>query len=253
LTAKELGLSCITLEQDSLGGTVYTFPRPKIVMTNPMHLPLYGKLKLDNTSKKERLVLWKKVVSENELEIKEKTKVEEIIPSENGQFTVKTSLGDVFKAQNVLLAVGRRGTPRKLGIPGELSSKVAYRLLDSERIKNKKILIVGGGDSAIESALLLKDFNEVILSYRKDKFSRLKPGNRHKILDSIEKNQVDVVYNSNLISIKDSFIDLQSESTQERIENDLVYIFAGGELPNKFLNRAGIEITKRFGYILKQH
>lgn len=254
LAAKEHGLSAITLEQDSLGGTVYTFPRSKIVMTSPMDLPLYGKAKLYDTSKDELLQLWKKVISEHDLEILEHTKVEGIVPAADETFKITTSTGQEYLCHQVLLSIGRRGTPRKLGVAGEDSQKVAYRLLEPELISNKKIIVVGGGDSAIESALLLKDENEVILSYRKDKFSRLKPKNREKIEQAIVDNSIQVVYNSNLRSINDLSVLISKEADETmEIENDLVYIFAGGELPTGFLQNAGIEITKRHGHIMKKH
>jgi thioredoxin reductase/NAD-dependent dihydropyrimidine dehydrogenase PreA subunit len=255
LAAKEHGLTSITLEQDSLGGTVYTFPRSKIVMTAPMDLPLYGKAKLYDTSKDELLQLWKKVISEHDLEIIENTKVESIVPIENEVFKISTSTGKEYLCHQVLLSIGRRGTPRKLGVVGEESQKVAYRLLEPELIQNKKIIIVGGGDSAIESALLLKDENEVILSYRKDKFSRLKPKNKEKIEQSISDGSIRVLFNSNLVSISDTEVFMQTEgdAVPVEIENDLVYIFAGGELPTSFLQNAGIEITKRYGHVMKKH
>jgi thioredoxin reductase (NADPH) len=254
LAAKEHGLSSITLEQDSLGGTVYTFPRSKIVMTAPMNLPLYGKAKLYNTSKDELLQLWKKVISEHDLEILENTKVEGITPIENETFKITTNTDNEYICNQVLLSIGRRGTPRKLGVPGEDTQKVAYRLLEPEQISNKKIIVVGGGDSAIESALLLTDENEVTLSYRKDKFSRLKPKNREKIEEAIANNSINVVYNSTLVSINDKsvLINTEDDETME-IENDMVYIFAGGELPTSFLQNAGIEVSKRFGHIMKSY
>lgn len=255
LAAKQHNLSSITLEQDSLGGTVYTFPRSKIVMTAPMNLPLHGKAKLFETSKDELLQLWKKVISEHELEIHENTKAEQIIPQADDTFKVVTNTGLTFIANNVLLSIGRRGSPRKLGIPGEMSQKVAYRLLEPEMISGKKIIVVGGGDSAIESAMLLMDQNEVILSYRKDKFARLKPKNREKILQAEKDQALQIIYNSNLLSIEDHQVIMKTEkfSEGEIIANDMVYIFAGGELPTKFLENAGIKITKRFGYIVKKH
>ncbi|MBT8314898.1 MAG: NAD(P)-binding domain-containing protein [Maribacter sp.] len=253
LAAKELGLSAITLEQDSLGGTVYTFPRSKIVMTTPMDLPLYGKAKLYDTSKDELLQLWKKVIDEHDLEIIEHTKVESIVPAADETFKVTTNTGNEYVCNQVLLSIGRRGTPRKLGVPGEDTHKVAYRLLEPEQISNKKIIVVGGGDSAIESALLLKDKNEVVLSYRKDKFSRLKPKNREKIEEAMASATINVLYNSNLISIGEQSVLLGTDDDQIEIDNDLVYIFAGGELPTSFLQNAGIEITKRHGHIMKKH
>ena len=255
LAAKKHGLSSITLEQDSLGGTVYTFPRAKIVMTSPMDLPLYGKVKLFLTSKNELLSLWKKVISEHQLKIFENTKVDSIIPSENDTFKIITNTGDEYISNNVLLATGRRGTPRKLNIPGEESQKVAYRLIEPEQIAGKKIIVVGGGDSAIESALLLKDENEVVLSYRKDKFARLKPKNKEKILEATNDNSVDIIYNSNLVSLenKSALIKTDVDNAINQIENDLVYIFAGGELPTAFLQKAGVEITKRYGHVVKKY
>ena len=255
LNAKRLGLSSITLEQDSLGGTVFTFPRAKIVMTAPMNLPLHGKVKLYDTSKQVLLDLWKKVIDENDLQIKEFSKVESITPIADGNFKIITSNDEEYIGRNVLIAIGRRGTPRKLNVPGEDLPKVAYRLIESERINGKKVLVVGGGDSAVESALLLKDNNEVILSYRKEKFARIKPKNRDKILEASEDGSIKVMYNTNLVSINmDNVLINHSESGDtQMVENDLVFIFAGGEMPTKFLNSAGVEIKKRFGHVMKKH
>jgi thioredoxin reductase/Pyruvate/2-oxoacid:ferredoxin oxidoreductase delta subunit len=254
LAAKKYGLTAITLEQESLGGTVYTFPRSKIVMTAPMELPLYGKAKLYDTSKDELLQLWRKVIRDHKLEIVEHTKVEAIVPIDNEVFKIVTNTGSEYLCHQVLLSIGRRGTPRKLGIPGEESEKVAYRLLEPERIHGKKVIVVGGGDSAIESALLLKDENEVILSYRKDQFSRLKPKNKDKIEQAMADNSIRVLFNSSLTSINNNsvLINIEDAGTSE-LKNDLVYIFAGGELPTSFLQSAGVQISKRFGHIVKKH
>ena len=255
LAAKEAGLSSVTLEQNSLGGTVYTFPRSKLVMTAPMDLPLYGKVKLFETSKDELLQLWTKVIDEHQLDIHEHTKAEKITPLADNTFRIETNTGKTFIANNVLLSIGRRGTPRKLGVPGEESQKVAYRLLEPEMIEGKKIIVVGGGDSAVESAMLLMDQNEVILSYRKDKFARLKPKNRDKILEAEESGTLRIMYNSNLVAIDDKVVVMKTPDKPDGFEipNDQVYIFAGGELPTKFLENAGIKITKRFGYVMKKH
>jgi len=254
LTAKKHKLNFLILEQDSLGGTVFTFPRQKIVMTSAMDLPLYGKVKLFETSKSALLDLWNAALSKNDITIKEHTKVESIT-NENGIFNIDTLTGEHITSKTVLLAIGRRGTPRKLGIEGEIQEKVAYRLLEPEDISGKNILVVGGGDSAIESALLLADQNNVTLSYRSEAFNRIKAKNGEKIKDAIVSGRVKVLFSTEPLYInKDSVVLTTSKKGEELyIENDLVYIFAGGELPTQFLQKAGVEITKKFGEAILKH
>ncbi len=254
LAAKKHKLSVATLEQDSIGGTVYTFPRAKVVMTSPMDLPLYGKVRLFETSKTELIDLWNDVILKNGIFIREHMKVEKI-SKENGRFVVETKTGETFIARKVLLTIGRRGTPRKLNVPGEESGKVAYRLLDPELIRDKKITVVGGGDSAVESAMLLAQQNEVILSYRSDAFSRIKPRNKVAIEKAASDGLLSVWFNSNLTKIDEKNITITRNGEPEPlvVENDLVYIFAGGELPTRFLENAGVKITKKFGEAILKH
>ncbi len=254
LSAKKYQLKTITLEQDSLGGTVYTFPRSKIVMTSAMDLPLFGKIKLFETSKSELLDLWNRALGKNEISITDKTKVDSIL-AENDYFKVKCISGEEFTSKCVLLAIGRRGSPRKLNIPGEESEKVAYRLLEPEEIANKNVLIVGGGDSAIESALLLADKNNVTLSYRKEVFQRIKEKNSERINESILNKKITVLFNTELIKIEKEEIIIKSidDNNEMNLKNDLVYIFAGGELPTQFLHKIGLKITKKFGEAILKH
>ncbi len=254
LAARKHQLNFLTLDQDTLGGTVFSFPRSKIVMTAPMDLPLFGKIKLYETSKTQLIELWHSVLSKNNIHIRENTKVDRI-EKQGDCFRLVTPDGQEFTANTVLLAIGRRGTPRKLDIPGEELEKVAYRLLEPEWISGKKVLVAGGGDSAIESALLLVPQNEVILSYRGSSFSRIKPKNLQRIEEARTGNRVDVRFNTNLLSIHDDHIVLAGPEPDqvENIPNDLVFIFAGGELPTTFLQKAGIEITKRFGHTVMSH
>ena len=253
LEAKKHGLKTVTLEQDTLGGTVYSFPRAKIVMTSPMDLPLYGKVQLTETKKSELLGLWEKVLSENNITIKERSKVEHI-SKKGDRFKVVVKDGEEYTTKAVLLAIGRRGTPRKLNVPGEQLEKVAYRLLEPELITGKNILVAGGGDSAIEAALALMEQNTVVLSYRGEAFNRIKPKNSDKINRAIEEKVLEVIYSSNTVKIEKESITLSLVSGETKtITNDLVYIFAGGELPTQFLQKAGIEITKRFGHTVLKH
>ncbi len=254
LAAKKYNLNYLTIEQDNLGGTVFNFPRAKIIMTSAMELPLYGKIKLSETSKSELLKIWEDVLNKNKIVINEQEKVESIQKKKN-YFEVKTNK-DIYTAAFVLLSIGRRGSPKKLGVPGEQKEKVYYRLLEPELIKNTKILIVGGGDSAIESALLLmEENNDITISYRSNSFSRLKPKNLEKIDKAVSQDKIKVIFNSNVKEVKDKsvLISINEKEELKEIENDLVYIFAGGILPIVFLERIGIKITKKFGEAILSH
>lgn len=254
LSAKKNNMRFVTIEQDSLGGTVFNFPRAKLVMTSAMDLPLYGKIKLSETSKTELMKLWTDVLTKNNITINDQEKVEGVERYDD-YFEVTTSKS-TYKVINILLAIGRRGSPRKLGVPGESKEKVYYRLLEPELIHKQKILIVGGGDAAVESALLLKDeHNEVILSYRSETFSRLKPKNLEKINEALNAGDIKVYFNSHVVEIFDDKVILSISDSEQRIEiqNNFVYIFAGGELPTKFLEKIGIEVSTKYGETILKH
>jgi putative YpdA family bacillithiol system oxidoreductase len=253
LNAKQHSLKYLTLEQDTVGGTVYSFPRQKIIMTSPMNLPLYGRIKLTETTKDELLKLWYSIFQKYSIKINENEKVLDI-KKEDDVFTVVTNKNS-YTSASVLLAIGRRGSPRKLNVLGEEKPKVFYRLLDPELIQNKDVLVVGGGDSAIEAALMLaNEGNRVTISYRSEKFSRLKEKNFQLIHEAINNNQVKAIYNSNVKQIFDDYVILQTNENNEiKIKNDLVYVFIGGELPNQFLEKIGIKITKKYGEVILSH
>lgn len=254
LNAVKHGLRYLTLEQDTIGGTVSSFPRAKLVMTSPMELPLHGKVKFTETSKTELISLWKELISKFSINIHEQEKVEEIKKIDD-IFHVRTNKQQ-YRSSAVLLAIGRRGTPRKMGVPGEELEKVYYRLLEPELIHDQDILVVGGGDSAIESALLLADEgNRVSLSYRSESFSRLKPQNAEKIKKASETGAVKLLMNSSVTEITKNAATLKNNGTgtAEQIKNDLVYVFIGGELPTAFLEKIGVQITKKFGEAILKH
>jgi len=254
LEATKRKLKFVTLEQDTLGGTVANFPRAKIVMTSPMDLPLHGKVKLSETSKSELLELWNEVLSKNNIKINEQEKVEKI--ERQGDVLIVQTNKDHYTTKSVLLSIGRRGSPRKLDVPGEDKEKVSYRLLEPELIHNQKVLVVGGGDSAIESALLLADENNFVsISYRGDSFARLKPKNLERVTSYSKSGKVKVLLSSEVSEILYNSVILKVQDSSEPIviENDLVYIFAGGILPTKFLEEIGIKITKKFGEAILKH
>ncbi|MBI5642419.1 MAG: NAD(P)-binding domain-containing protein [Deltaproteobacteria bacterium] len=247
LMAFKKKLRFTTLDQNDIGGTVLQYPRHKIVMTSPVDLPMYGKVKLKETTKEALLGLWTSVIGKTDLKIQTNEKMTGL-KQENGAFRVITSKKE-YLSKYVVLAIGRRGTPRKLGVPGEELPKVAYSLLDPEQHKNCKLLVVGGGDSAVEAALALsgQPGNEVILSCWTDNFSRIKPMNLKRLDEALSKNSIKVIYNSTVAEIKPDEVRLSTGSAIQAVPNDYIYVFIGGELPNQFLNSIGIKIEKKFG------
>jgi len=247
LGAKEKGLRYIVLEQDTVGGTVAHFPRGKVVMTAPAKLPLVGKVKFTEVSKEELMSFWEKVIAEHSLNLKAGEKVNDIQREGTG-FAVKTDSTE-YHARAVLLAIGRRGTPRKLGVPGEELPKVVYRLIDPEQYRNKKVLVVGGGDSALEAAASIADEpgTTVTLSYRSEAFSRAKEKNRKRIAEAEAAGRLQLLMSSNVKQIHTDRVELDQQGKPVVIENDAVIISAGGILPTPFLKQIGIEVETKFG------
>src|SRR5580704_6344570 len=242
LRATENGISHLTLERESVGGTVSKYPRQKLVMTSPVEFPLYGKFNKTQLSKEELLALWEKVMGRADLNIKTGVCVETIHREDDGLFNVKTC-ADTFRSRSVVMALGRAGTPRKLGVPGEDLPHVLYRLIEADHYTNNNILIVGGGDSAVEAAMGLahQPGNKVTISYRKGELSRLKDRNSKRIEEHIKGKKLEVLFNSMPTEFRKGsvLIDVGGGAIRE-LPNDYVWVFAGGIPPTEFLKNTGI-------------
>jgi thioredoxin reductase (NADPH) len=247
LAAKQKRLSYLVLEQDDLGGTVFKYPRGKVVMTAPAILPIVGQVNFREVSKEKLLSFWKDIETREDLKIKYRQRVDSVAPRVGG-FEVHTG-GQVVSCRAVLLAIGRRGTPRQLGVPGENQSKVVYQLVDAAQYRNKHVLVVGGGDSALEAAASLVDQpgTTVTLSYRGAVFGRARSKNRDAIAAHVSANRLTVLFGSKVREIGKDFIKLDCADGGKRIKNDAVIICAGGILPSEFLSAAGIEMETKYG------
>ena len=241
LRAIEKKLNYVTLDEGEMGGTVAKYPRQKLVMTSPVEFPTYGKFKKTELSKEELLAFWEKVSQRVDFKFCKGEKVGDIKKGDDGVFTVVTAKNQ-YRAHNVILAIGKGGSPRKLGVKGEDLPKVMYRLIEADHYINKKILVVGGGDSAIEAAMGLghQVGNQVTLSYRKEAFSRIKERNAQRIEESMRKGKVKVVFNSAPVEFKEQSVILEVNGKPQEIPNDYVWIFAGGEPPTAFLKKIGV-------------
>lgn len=247
LKAQELGLKYLTLDQESLGGTVYKYPRGKIVMTQPVDLPIAGKMHFKETSKEELLEFWQGVKNETGIRIQYQEQVSQISTGEAG-FGLKTSRGE-YSTDRVLLAIGRRGTPRKLDVPGEDHPKVVYALIDPEQYVDLRVLIVGGGDSALEAALSIVDAGgtEVSISYRSDSFSRAKAKNRERIDEYAAASRIKLYLSSNVTRITAQEVILEQKGEIIKMSNEAIIVNAGGVLPTVFLKEIGISVDTKYG------
>jgi len=249
LGAKDAGLRYITLEQESLGGTVAHFPRGKLVMTQPAELPIVGRMQFKETTKEKLLEFWQGVVSQTQLDIRYNQIVKQIVPKpgESG-FDIETA-GGRLSAQVVLLAIGRRGTPRQLGVPGEEMSKVVYRLIDPEQYQGQRVLVVGGGDSALEAAHSIAEVpgTDVTISYRSPGFTRAKPANRDKVTALASEGRLRVLMSSTVLEIAGDSVQLKTTDGDVRLKNDAVIVCAGGILPTGFLKDIGVNVETKYG------
>lgn len=248
LAAKKAGISYLTIDQEStLGGTVAHFPRGKLVMTQPAYLPLVGKLKFKETSKENLLACWQQILTDHPLNLRFGERLQSI-EHNTGVFTVTTQQHQ-YRCQRLLLAIGRRGSPRQLGIPGENLSKVVYRLVDPEQYRGKKVLVVGGGDSALEAAISIADQPgaNVTLTYRGDAFKRAKSKNRERIESFSETNKIILKLQTSPVAITEKTVELEENGQRYTIKNDIVIVCAGGELPTALLKSIGVQVETKYG------
>ena len=248
LGAKEAGIRTATIEQEELGGTVAHFPRRKLVMTRPAHLPIVGKMRFTEVQKETLIDFFVEAEKKSGIEINYDEQVKQIEAAPNGGYAVRTNKR-VYNTRTVLLAIGRRGTPRKLEVPGEERDKVVYRVIDPEQYRGLHVLVVGGGDSALEAATTIADEpgTTVTLSYRSGAFSRAKPKNRERVEEMSSAGKLRVLFNSNVKSIGEKDVTIDCEGAVETILNDAVVISAGGILPSGFLRTIGIEVETKWG------
>jgi thioredoxin reductase len=246
LRAIEHKLSYITIERDEVGGTVAKYPRQKLVMTSPVEFPMYGKFKKMQLSKENLLTFWDMILNRADFNVSTGEKVEDIRKDATGIFDVKTANNN-YRSRYVILALGKAGEPRKLGVKGEELSKVMYRLIEADHYINKKILVVGGGDSAVEAAMGLacQEGNRVTLCYRGERFSRIKERNVKRIDEFARNGKVKVLFETNPVEFKEESVVLETKGTRQEIANDFAWIFAGGTPPNDFLKTIGVGFGSR--------
>ncbi|HEY0666390.1 MAG TPA: NAD(P)-binding domain-containing protein [Gallionella sp.] len=248
LGAIENKLRYVTIEQEtSLGGSIFQYPRNKVAMTAPVKLPVIGEMHFKEVSKEKLLEFWDGIIKKTGIKLNFNERMETITKTDKG-FIVKTTKGS-YETRAILLAIGRRGTPRKLGVPGEDLPKVVYRLIDPEQYRGQHVVVVGGGDSALEAAIAIAEQpgTTVTLSYRSEAFGRGKPKNRDRLKEMQEKGRIDVRLKSTVKQVESDKVTLQQEDQTFEIPNDAIIVCAGGILPTPFLKEIGVLVETKFG------
>lgn len=247
-------LRYVTLEQEtSLGGAVFQYPRNKIAMTAPVKLPVIGEMHFKEVSKERLLEFWLDIIEKTGIRINYNERMENVTPTEGG-FIVKTSKGE-YKTRTVLLAIGRRGTPRKLGVAGEELPKVVYRLIDPEQYRNMHIIVVGGGDSAVEAAMAVAEEpgTTVSLLARGEDFGKAfggaKPKNRDKLKAMSDGGKLKIYLKSGVKQVNKDTAIIKFGDEEMEIPNDSIIVCAGGTLPTPFLKQIGVMVETKFGTV----
>lgn len=239
---------CIVEQETSLGGAIFHYPRQKIAMTAPVKLALVGPVVMSEISKEKLLAFWHGVTLKFRLAIRFGERMERVEPDGDG-FVVHTQRGQL-RTRSVLLAIGRRGTPRTLEVPGEDLPKVAYRLVDPVQYEGQSVLVVGGGDSALEAAIALAETagTRVTLCYRGAAFSRVKGKNRERVASLQANGRLDVQLGSQVERIEHHQVTLMREDGLSRsLPNEAVIVCAGGVLPTPLLKDIGIRFETKHG------
>jgi putative YpdA family bacillithiol system oxidoreductase len=245
LEALRSGLRCVVVEQGSLADTIRKYPRKKILFAEPIKIPLYGELWVSDASKETLLQVWETIIANTGLDVRTGHRVENVV-RRGSTFEVHAG-GSVFRTRYVVLATGRRGTPRRLGVPGEDGDNVFYDIVEMEAFRGRRVLVVGGGDSAVESALGLcnQEGTRVVLSYRGDAFARIKDRNRAKLDGRVAEKKVHLLLNSRVRAIRRDKVVLEIDGRNRALPNDDVIVRIGGDPPFAFLERIGVRTVQK--------
>lgn len=247
LGLRKAGLSFRLLEQESVGGTIAHYPRQKVVMTERVNLPIYGKFGKTLISKEELLEAWEEAIKKGDIKVETGVKVEKI-EGEDGNFSVQTSAG-LVRGRKVVLAVGRRGTPRKLGVPGDHLNKVTYRLIDAQQYDGTRVLIVGAGDAALEAAIQIAEETEaeVALSYRQAELGKAREANKKRFKELVAEGRIFAFMPSTIKGVTEKSVRLDVNGKPLELKNDYIIACLGGELPTEFLKANGVSMQRLHG------
>jgi thioredoxin reductase/polyferredoxin len=249
LAAQEKGFSFVVLEKGRIANTIENFPQGKWVYAEPDAVPPKGKLWLDGATKEDLVERWNAIVAENDLDVRCEESLVALEKQPAGTFLATTDKGE-HRARRVVLATGQRGNPRRLGVPGEDMEQVYHRLYSPRGYRDEDVLVVGGGNSAVEAAITLSEQNRVTLSYRRGAFSRLFKDNRRQLDERVAAGKVTLVLDSEVTAFRDGQTELQvrrdGAAETRVVKTDHAFVLIGAELPVRFLRSLGIHLENEW-------
>jgi thioredoxin reductase/NAD-dependent dihydropyrimidine dehydrogenase PreA subunit len=244
------GLTVELVEREELGVTIRHYPRDKVVMTGSFELAGYGKVGKRTMSKSELVNLWESVHRSTRLPLVTGVTVDALEEGPGPIWTAITSAGPKHAA-NVLLALGRRGAPRKLGVQGEELEKVVYRVIEPEVFRGRRVLVVGGGNAAAECALSLAESGgcaQVALSYRRRELARLRAQVRERFDALVAARRIDAHLGTEVERIGERDVVLRDAAGKRiTLGNDSVVVQIGGVAPSDVLRSFGVETVVKYG------
>jgi thioredoxin reductase len=229
--------------------TIQYCPKGKEFLAEPFDVKNVSYLPIRDCTKEKLIEEWEQIIRSEGIEIRLGEEVLDI-KKEGALFVVTTSKG-VTRALKVVMSPGTRGSPRKLGVPGQELEKVSYMLVDPEEHRQHHVMVVGGGDSAVECAMALagQPGNVITLSYRKDAFARIKPRNQERIDAHIREGKVKVIFNSSPVQVHPDRVTLKvkdgGRENMVEVQNHFIYCLLGADLPMVWLQQLGVKYVKK--------
>jgi thioredoxin reductase/NAD-dependent dihydropyrimidine dehydrogenase PreA subunit len=247
LVARQLRLRSRIIEQGTLGGSILHYPRKKLVMTHPVELPGVGKIPFHEVEKEPLLEFWLGVLAKHGIRVEEGVRLEKVERSGDG-FAAYTSAG-VIAPGRVILALGRRGTPRQLEVPGEDLSKVAYRLIEPESYDGNRVTVVGGGSSALEAAIALAERprTTVTLCHRRTEFTGARAALIQRVLVLEKEGMLEILREARVTEVTPELVRFDVKGQAAERPNDYVFALIGGVPPYALLKACGVDLETKFG------
>ncbi len=234
------GLECIVLERAGhVADTIFNYQARKYVMAEPSAIPMRGDLPFAPGARESILEAWQKHAVERKLNVELGADVR-AIERRDGAFVVTTAAAKTYDARNVVIAMGTQGNPRKLGVPGDALPHVHYHLVDAAEHRDRDILVVGGGDSALEIAIALSDRNRVTVIMLEPEITYANEVLTREILSRQAAGRVTIHYATKVKEVFEREADLDVADETVRIPAELIFVKIGADPPRKFLEKCGV-------------